>query len=258
MSKYILKKDLPFAKAGRELAEFCDIIVCWETKGVLNNPPGVEATAHYIGKVKDLNRLIAEGWIEEVKEDKRKWWEKLDTEIPKKRIRELVERYPDEVQKEVMKHASKKMKEWYNEQKLKDESKKEEPKDQVGISILEIIRDAVYNARINRRVVDKVYLSPILYSSFRDELQTELCCCLPPTEYGDKFEGVYVERKIDEPYISFTYKEPKSDKKPGEFYIVSSPGKPNYAFVHYGQAFCEKCLRGGSDTVIIKVREVME
>jgi len=102
MSKYILKKDLPFAKAGRELAEFCDIIVCWETKGVLNNPPGVEATAHYIGKVKDLNRLIAEGWIEEVKE------------IPRDKIKELVEKYPNEVQKEVMKHASRQMKEWYD------------------------------------------------------------------------------------------------------------------------------------------------
>ncbi|MDD5551430.1 MAG: hypothetical protein PHS34_09235, partial [Candidatus Omnitrophica bacterium] len=66
----------------------------------------------FIGYVKDADYLIQEGWIEEVKEDKRKWWEKLDTEIPKKRIRELVERYPDEVQKEVMKHASRQMKEW--------------------------------------------------------------------------------------------------------------------------------------------------
>ena len=206
MSKYILKKDLPFAKAGRELAEFCDIIVCWETKGVLNNPPGVEATAHYIGKVKDLNRLIAEGWMEEVKE------------IP-------------------------------HEQKCEE-----------GISILEIIRNAVHHARMNRRIVDKAYLSPRLYRSFRDELQTEFDC-FPPTKSGDKFEGVYVERKNDEPYISFTYKEPESDKKPREFIIIlDSDGKATAISRPGAKAWdyfpSDKKAIWVKET--IKVREVME
>jgi len=291
MSKYILRKDLPFAKAGNEINL---------TNGMLDhNCVSVkddDGMMWEIGFYEDIKQLISEGWIEEVKE------------IPRDKIKELVEKYPREVQKEVMKHAARQMKEWYDDQyKIK--------------SIPKVIRNTIDIARRNGKIIDSFYLSPILFNSFLDDVKNEI----GDFNYQDayfrgrcRFEGVNIEKKSDETDMSFAYKEPekaktepkeeagitkidipvnlpitenhlgglayltmsmegyeriilnggyefkfvkkepKSDKKPGEFYIVSSPGKPNYAFVHYGQAFCEKCLIGGSDAVIIKVREVME
>ena len=69
MSKYRLKKDLPFAKAGAEV--FLDKDV---TGNPIDNRISVEAEKNFggykyfhIGYSADLQKLINEGWIEEVK-----------------------------------------------------------------------------------------------------------------------------------------------------------------------------------------------
>ncbi|MDD5353278.1 MAG: hypothetical protein PHS93_08980 [Candidatus Omnitrophica bacterium] len=211
MSKYILKKDLPFAKAGSEIVKETNIldqsladrfVVKVDKSDYHSNTEAY--SFRFIGYVKDADYLIQEGWIEEVKE------------IP-------------------------------HEQKCEE-----------GISILEIIRNAVHHARMNRRIVDKAYLSPRLYRSFRDELQTEFDC-FPPTKSGDKFEGVYVERKNDEPYISFTYKEPKSDKKPREFNILLDPDGVVKAISMIGKETWDFYLEEVFNIKeVVKVREVME
>jgi len=189
MSKYILKKDLPFAKAGDEIDIFLSadelvMIRKGECMGGLRVPYDQQ-----------------DEWIEEVK-DKRKWWEKLDTEIPKMRIRELVEKYPNEVQKEVMKHAARQMKEWYDDQyKIK--------------SIPKVIRNTIDIARRNGKIIDSFYLSPILFNSFLDDVKNEI----GDFNYQDayfrgrcRFEGVNIEKKSDETDMSFAYKEPEKAK----------------------------------------------
>lgn len=248
MSKYILKKDLPFAKAGEELAEFGDYLTCWETKGALNIPPGLEATSYCVGKVKDLEKLIAEGWIEKVKDFQqvpnstaqltddqvkrcmndiktglktymdgymqgkfdikkekrsiRKWFCELNYEVTLSMIKDLVEKYPDEVQKEVMKHGVKIMKDWYDDQyKIK--------------SIPKVIRNTIDIARRNGKIIDSFYLSPILFNSFLDDVKNEI----GDFNYQDayfrgrcRFEGVNIEKKSDETDMSFAYKEPEKAK----------------------------------------------
>ncbi len=238
MSKYILKKDLPFAKAGDEINLTNEMLDhnCVSVKGN-------DGMMWEIGFYEDVNQLISEGWIEEVKE------------VPLEQIKDLVEKYPGEVQKEVMKHASRQMKEWYD--LTKNEPKKPDEYEHI-INIPKVIENINYLARSDGKLPESCKLSPALYKLFLKQIDHKREKEQQVYTYG----GIKVIKDSDEIFMSFTYielkKEPKSDKKPGEFYIVSSPGKPNYAFVHYGQAFCEKCLIGGSDAVIIKVREVME
>src|SRR4030067_2757061 len=107
MSKYILKKDLPFAKAG-EVFELTNKFIdhnCISVKGQ-------DGLQWEIGFSEDLDRLIADGWIEEEKTDI------LD------KIIEMVRDYPNEVQKELMKQANKTIRQWYAKQK-------EEPTDKL-------------------------------------------------------------------------------------------------------------------------------
>lgn len=67
MSKYILKKDLPFAKAGAEEVFVDDNSIYIELgNGIIRClDPFERFNGNNISK--ELERLISEGWIEEVK-----------------------------------------------------------------------------------------------------------------------------------------------------------------------------------------------
>lgn len=60
MSKYILKKDLPFAKAGTELDFLEDGVAT--VQSIYR-----ERDACFICELKDIDRLIEDNWVEEVK-----------------------------------------------------------------------------------------------------------------------------------------------------------------------------------------------
>jgi len=221
MSKYILKKDLPFAKAGDEINLTNEMLDhnCVSVKGN-------DGMMWEIGFYEDVNQLIAEGWIEEVKE------------IPRDKIKELVEKYPGEVQKEVMKHAARQMKEWHDQQKLKEEP---------GTLEYNLIYDRYcWNSSAIRLDVstEKPFRFPIKLGEH--EFNILLWC------YRDTNSvRVGLEAK----------KEPKSDKKPREFIIIlDSDGKATAISRPGAKAWdyfpSDKKAIWVKET--IKVREVME
>ena len=67
--KYKLKRDLPFAKAGEEVFED-------DTNFYIEAEVGI---IWCFAEIKDKQKLIFEGWIEEVKP--REWWEIERTDV---------------------------------------------------------------------------------------------------------------------------------------------------------------------------------
>ena len=59
MKKYRLAKDLPFAKAGTEVFQSANAFVVKD--------PKYQGQVLYIGELSDRDKLIEQGWIEEVK-----------------------------------------------------------------------------------------------------------------------------------------------------------------------------------------------
>jgi hypothetical protein len=71
MTKYILKKDLPFAKAGAEVIFESGIVfnsISQDRFMVKVDDTIGQYSYRFIGYVAEIERLIKEGWIEEVKE----------------------------------------------------------------------------------------------------------------------------------------------------------------------------------------------
>lgn len=68
MSKYILKKDLPFAKAGIKIEQIQMSNTALKSYDLFSN----NEVRFWINTEKDLDYLISEGWIEEIKP--REWW----------------------------------------------------------------------------------------------------------------------------------------------------------------------------------------